>query len=606
MVRAFAPSSRSLRAPLLATGLFAVAYAALIGSLPPAALLPVHLAAMLGTNGFALWCFLDRAKTAPAERTGWRMFALGTISMVVANSIGLLAGTAPAHAATLRWVNLAFVLLAGIVQAQAVLTWSWRREEETSVWLHVVGSLIFACSLGVLFWLFGSWEAGFRGGPGGDDATALTALMRVVITSAAARTVLLGGVVVFLISEEPRRIDGPLGTFLVAIAVVTLAAVGVTRALAQAGAPTAVSPWFAIGQVYPILLGLAAWRRVPVEVREESPAARELPTQGIQYVPFLVVGGLVAVATVGENPRLASVILAFVAITGLLALRQVLLYRAVKSANLQLEARVRERTQRLEELQAVMLRTERLNTLATVGAGLTHDLNNFLSVIGASAELVQAEMASGKAPNPEDVANIVRATAQSARLTEKLMAFAREGTGTPVLVDLCAAVAALEELLRALLPRTIGLHLDLEGVGGVVLIPPMLLEQVLVNLVVNARDAMPRGGDLTVRVPPVDPVSAARIALEVTDNGRGIAPEIQSRVFDPFFTTKAEKGTGIGLASIRALMDSIGGTVAVASPPGSGATFRLEFPLNSVRVRNTDSEVSRSRPQRPLGRRVSA
>lgn len=258
----------------------------------------------------------------------------------------------------------------------------------------------------------------------------------------------------------------------------------------------------------------------------------------------------------------------------------------VRDTTLTLEERVKERTRRLERLQVVLLRTERLNSLATLGAGLAHDLNNLLFSIGLAAEQMQREAGNGSSARPELPDRITTATAEARRLTKRLMSFARGETGhvEPALVDVSAAVAAQEDLLRMLLPRTVGLRLVLDSPGRRVLMPATLIEQALVNLVSNSKDAMPSGGEVIVRVREEYLDGALCLLLEVTDTGHGVAAEIQGEIFEPFFSTKAEQGTGIGLASVRALMESVGGTVTVHSPPGQGATFRLAFSLEHAPV----------------------
>ena len=255
----------------------------------------------------------------------------------------------------------------------------------------------------------------------------------------------------------------------------------------------------------------------------------------------------------------------------------------VLDTQLTLEQRVGERTERLEKLQSVMLRTERLNTLAMLGAGLAHDLNNLLFTTSLSVETLRREAEAGIPARAELLGQITKATSEAGRLTKRLMTFARGEPDIvePRLVELRAAVAAQEDLLRMILPRTIGFHLLLEVSSRRVLVPPMLIEQALVNLVSNARDAMPNGGNVTVRVREDCGDDTSRLLVEVSDTGQGIAPEIHDTIFETFFTTKSKNGTGIGLASVRAMMTAIGGNVWVDSRPGEGATFTLSFPVHA-------------------------
>lgn len=266
----------------------------------------------------------------------------------------------------------------------------------------------------------------------------------------------------------------------------------------------------------------------------------------------------------------------------------------VRDTKLMLEERVRERTKRLEELQVVMLRTERLNAIATMGAGLTHDLNNLLFSIALAAEQMQRDEDGRGVPHGHLPSRIKSATAEASKLTKRLMAFARSELGNmePTLIDVSAAVAAQEELLRMLLPRSVALRMQIETSQRLVLMPATLVEQTLINLVSNAKDAMQDGGTVTVRVRDSWIDNAPFLLLEVSDTGHGIAPEIQGEIFDSFFSTKAENGTGIGLASVRALMESVGGTITVESVLGKGATFRLSFPVG-VGAARTSGRTSR-------------
>jgi signal transduction histidine kinase len=262
----------------------------------------------------------------------------------------------------------------------------------------------------------------------------------------------------------------------------------------------------------------------------------------------------------------------------------------VRDTRTGLEERVLERTQKLEQLQVVMLRTERLNTLATLGAGLAHDLNNLLFSISLAADSMERDAAGEHIDRGALLGRIKKASSEAGRLTKQLMSFARGdmGSSPPKLVEISRAVAAQEELLRMLLPRTVGLRMSIETNGQMVMMPATLIEQSLVNLVSNARDAMVDGGIITVSVREEPGAKPKSVVVEVADTGHGIDPEIHESIFETFFSTKAEKGTGIGLASVRALMESVGGTVTVHSAPGQGATFRLSFPLVDERAHVPD------------------
>jgi signal transduction histidine kinase len=288
----------------------------------------------------------------------------------------------------------------------------------------------------------------------------------------------------------------------------------------------------------------------------------------------IAAGDYSQVVSVGRTDELGQLAAAFNTMAG-----------QVRETRSGLEERVRERTQKLEQLQVVMLRTERLNTLATLGAGLAHDLNNLLFSISLAVDTMERDAAGEHIDRGALLGRIKKASSEAGRLTKRLMSFARGDMGSgPALVEISEAVAAQEELLRMLLPRTVGLRMNIETKGQVVLMPATLIEQSLVNLVSNARDAMADGGIITVSVREEPGAKPRSVLVEVSDTGHGIDPEIHESIFETFFSTKAEKGTGIGLASVRALMESVGGTVSVRSAPGKGATFRLSFPLVEERA----------------------
>jgi signal transduction histidine kinase len=272
--------------------------------------------------------------------------------------------------------------------------------------------------------------------------------------------------------------------------------------------------------------------------------------------------------------RAASCLL--LATTTLLFLRQIHAVRELQAARAELEARVRQRTEALERAQTTLLRTEKLNTLALMGAGVAHDLNNLLTSVCSSAELAAGHMAEGIPPHPAALRRIVATAEQAAQLTKRLMGYARPGTEALGLMDLGAEIQEIEPTLRLLLPRTV--HLRLEpalAAAPLVLGSRPRLEQMLVNLVVNARDAMPEGGTITVRFGAGD----GGAVIEVADTGTGIAPELHDRIFELFFTTKPEgRGTGMGLPSLKALVEETGGSIRVESEAGRGSRFRILLP----------------------------
>jgi two-component system cell cycle sensor histidine kinase/response regulator CckA len=262
-----------------------------------------------------------------------------------------------------------------------------------------------------------------------------------------------------------------------------------------------------------------------------------------------------------------------------------------------------------EEIERRLQLSERLESLGELAAGIAHDFNNVLSVIMSYNEFVEedlraieidAELGARLVENTEAVR---RAAERAAALTNRLLVFARRGEVHPELID---ANDAIREAL-ALLTRTIGAHVklvdDLDATPHLVIADRTQLEQVVVNLVVNARDAVGLRGRVVVsseRV-EIDAATAARhvgmtagsfTRLTVSDNGCGIPPDVLSRIFEPFFTTKpSDQGTGLGLSTVYGIATSLGGNVSVTSTLGQGTSVDVHLPL-AVRPSIGTSEVA--------------
>jgi len=263
-----------------------------------------------------------------------------------------------------------------------------------------------------------------------------------------------------------------------------------------------------------------------------------------------------------------------------LLVRQYFALRDFFTLSQHLETRVAERTQALEEAQAMLLRTERMKSLATLGAGLSHDLNNVLCAIQSRAELVLMDIDEARLPDRKDMVRLQEATQAATTMSRRLMNLGRQEETTPQALDLAGELIAMQPLLQLLLPRNQVLELE-----NVATVTPFLgtkgmLEQILVNLVSNARDAMPSGGRITLRIGVPGPEDGAKgPLLEVEDAGTGIPEELQGRLFEPFFTTKpVGKGTGLGLMSVKSLLQKSGGQISFTSQAGRGTTFQVRLP----------------------------
>ncbi|GJG86326.1 hypothetical protein tb265_15070 [Gemmatimonadetes bacterium T265] len=244
------------------------------------------------------------------------------------------------------------------------------------------------------------------------------------------------------------------------------------------------------------------------------------------------------------------------------------------------------------ELEAQLRQAQKMEAVGQLAGGVAHDFNNLLSVILGSAELARGTAASGSVL-AADLDEITRAARRGARLTRQLLAFSRRQVLRPRLLDVVGVVRGAEALLMRLLPETVALDLALPEAPHVVYADPGQLEQVLMNLVVNARDAVEAvpgraHGLVQVAVDAVRPAAAAGeakgaaseyVRLVVRDDGVGMDAETRARAFEPFFTTKEPgRGTGLGLSTAFGIVTQSGGTVQVESTPGEGATFTVLLP----------------------------
>jgi PAS domain S-box-containing protein len=234
---------------------------------------------------------------------------------------------------------------------------------------------------------------------------------------------------------------------------------------------------------------------------------------------------------------------------------------------------------RERQLEAELQHAQRLELIGRLASGITHDFSNLLSVILMLADLVRNELPEDH-PSRDDLRRIAYAGEQAANLCHQLLAFTRQRRPAPQRIDVNRVAGRTLELLTATLPRAIHIEPALAFGELPVQADEMQLQQVLMNLCLNARDAMPHGGRLSVRTEAHAGNGRGHgdwVRLSVQDNGEGIPQELQGRIFDAFFTTK-ERGTGLGLAMVRQIVESFGGHVEVSSRPGQGARFDVWLP----------------------------
>ncbi len=229
-------------------------------------------------------------------------------------------------------------------------------------------------------------------------------------------------------------------------------------------------------------------------------------------------------------------------------------------------------------LQEQLLQAQRIESIGMLAGGVAHDFNNLLTAIAGFTEFARLSVEEGLPPD-DDLAQVQSAVERARSLTAQLLAYGRRAIVKPRPVDLAAAV----DEMMPMLGRLLGEHIAIEtrhGSGAVALIDPGQLDQVIVNLAVNARDAMPSGGHLHIETGRVAGADQGDVTwLQVQDDGVGMASEVAESVFLPFFTTKERgRGTGLGLSTVYGIITQAGGTISLATRPGAGSTFRVELP----------------------------
>ncbi|HXF94697.1 MAG TPA: response regulator [Gemmatimonadales bacterium] len=346
-------------------------------------------------------------------------------------------------------------------------------------------------------------------------------------------------------------------------------------------------------------------------------AALDLARAALPDVPFiLVTGSLDEEAAVGYMKAGAA--------DYVLKDRLLRLSAAVSAALEQARERAINR-----ELERQLQQAQKMEAIGRLAGGIAHDFNNLLTAIIGYADLL-AENLADRPGASADLDEIRRAAERAADLTRRLLAFSRKQILEPRVVDLNALVTDFERMLRRLIGEDVELRLALAPELGLVRADPGQLEQVIMNLAVNARDAMPSGGKLAIETANVelDAAYAARhvgvtpgryVMLAVSDTGTGMDQATKARLFEPFFTTKPPgKGTGLGLSMVYGIVKQSGGNIWVYSEPGRGTTFKIYLPqveageepeaaagpIRDTRGTETVLVVEDAEPVRTLARRV--
>ncbi len=256
------------------------------------------------------------------------------------------------------------------------------------------------------------------------------------------------------------------------------------------------------------------------------------------------------------------------------------------------------------QLEAQLRQAGKMEAVGRLAGGIAHDFNNLLTIIRQSAELLMADRGE-EADEREDLEEIVGAADRAGQLTAQLLAFSRRQPMAALQLDVNTVVQSIERLMDRLMPKSVRMRVETSPEPALVFADPIQIEQVLLNLAVNARDAMPYGGSLEVAVRATSVAQRIThrhgsiapgkyVTIRVRDTGIGMAPEVLERIFEPFFTTKGVEGTGLGLPTAYGIVHQSGGHLIVDSVAGVSTTFIVYLP------RLTPEEAPTREPARPL------
>jgi PAS domain S-box-containing protein len=261
-----------------------------------------------------------------------------------------------------------------------------------------------------------------------------------------------------------------------------------------------------------------------------------------------------------------------------------------------------------KQLERQLVHAQKVEGLGRLAGGVAHDFNNILSAILSFAELLSEDL-TDRPECQKDAESIRDAAMRASELTRQLLTFSRQGEAHPIAVDVAELIGKLERLLQHVVGEDVALRMVSEPGVQVVNVDPGRLEQVIVNLAINARDAMPIGGKLVVRIRNATRETVAQhtgvpaegdwVEISVIDTGIGMTPETQARIFEPFFTTKEiGKGTGLGLATSYGIVKQAGGHLVATSTLGVGTTFHVFLPCSYEKAAPSIKEDARQ-PVRP-------
>ena len=255
-----------------------------------------------------------------------------------------------------------------------------------------------------------------------------------------------------------------------------------------------------------------------------------------------------------------------------------------------------------KKLEDQLRQSQKLEAIGRLAGGIAHDFNNILTVIMGYTAMIQEKLKEGSDVEP-DITGIQNASRRASNLTRQLLAFSRRQELKPEMVDLNHLIQEMEKMIRRLITDDISMQLLLDADAPYIFVDPGQIEQVLINLSVNARDAMHRGGNLVIQTRNIQSPEGENgvdgkipmgdyVVLSVIDTGIGIDEQIRPMIFEPFFTTKPEgEGTGLGLATVYGIVEQSGGFIQVSSKHNEGTAFHLLFPQQQKTVKQVVKEI---------------